>query len=458
MTSLTGVLDALAERFDLDTAAQEILVSILVICCFVGAMLAGPLSARYGRRVCMLFAAALMILCYVLILGEPTYTGLLVARCGLGLGIGLSSMVVPMYAAEVTIARQRGAVVALFQLAITGGILIAYSVSFLFALTWPWTHVLGVGVVFAVAALLLVRSLPESPHWLLAAGQSDKARAVARALGLQAGEVAQPSATELAQALREAPRHAIGSVAQESEARESGAKPVAPGSAQAVSRRSIVSVLLLCGGLFVLQNLSGIDGILYYAPHIFQTMGFDAGKAALGATLGLGLVNFLATLVALKYVDTAGRRPLLLYGAALMSVGMAMVALASVYQWSWVGLAGLCLFIMAFAVSLGPLPYVMMSELFPSSFREKGIAAASSISWLFNALIAFTFLSVVQWIGLTGVLLFFLGVCLLSWLIAYRYLPETRGASLAHIEANVLSGKRLRDLGSPESASRNPDA
>lgn len=430
MTSLTGVLDALARRFDLDIAAQEFLVSILVICCFIGAILAGPLSSRYGRRICMLFAAALMTLCYVLILGEPTYTGLLVARCGLGLGIGLSSMVVPMYAAEVTIARHRGAIVALFQLAITVGILIAYSVSFLFALTWPWTHVLGIGVVFAVAALLLARALPESPHWLAATGEPEKARRAASSLGLRA-QPAEPDESAPA-------RH------------DTEVSTTSRPAATTASRRSIVSVLMLCGGLFVLQNLSGIDGILYYAPHIFQTMGFDAGKAALGATLGLGLVNFLATLIALKYVDTAGRRPLLLCGAALMSVGMGMVALASLYQWSWMGLAGLCLFILAFAISLGPLPYVMMSELFPSAFREKGIAAASSISWLFNALIAFTFLTVVQWISLTGVLLFFLGVCLLSWLIAYLYLPETRGTSLERIEANVISGRRLRELGDHE--------
>lgn len=205
--------------------------------------------------------------------------------------------------------------------------------------------------------------------------------------------------------------------------------------------------MALCGGLFVLQNFSGIDGILYYAPHIFQTLGFAAGTASLAATFGLGLVNFLATLVALKLVDSAGRRPLLIGGSALMVVGMAMVIAASIFQWAWVSLFGLSLFILAFAVSLGPLPYVMMSELFPARVRETGIAAASSISWLFNALIAFTFLSVVEAIGLTLTMTFFMVVCALSLVIGLVYLPETRRVPLEAIEENVMRGETLRKLG-----------
>lgn len=205
--------------------------------------------------------------------------------------------------------------------------------------------------------------------------------------------------------------------------------------------------MALCGGLFVLQNFSGIDGILYYAPDIFQTLGFAAGTASLAATFGLGLVNFLATLIALKLVDSAGRRPLLIGGSALMVVGMAMVIAASIFQWAWVSLFGLSLFILAFAVSLGPLPYVMMSELFPARVREAGIAAASSISWLFNALIAFTFLSVVEAIGLTLTMTFFMVVCALSLVIGLVYLPETRRVPLEAIEDNVMRGETLRKLG-----------
>ncbi len=130
-----------------------------------------------------------------------------------------------------------------------------------------------------------------------------------------------------------------------------------------------------------------------------------------------------------------------------MVLGLAMAAGASAFGWPWVGLAGLGLYIIAFAVSLGPLPYVMMSELFPSAIREAGIAAASATSWLFNALIAFTFLSVVESIGLTLTMLCFMAVCGLSLIISLIYLPETRQVPLEDIEAKVMAGEKLRRLG-----------
>ena len=206
-------------------------------------------------------------------------------------------------------------------------------------------------------------------------------------------------------------------------------------------------MLFLCSALFVLQNLSGIDGILYYAPRIFQELGFPAGTAALAATFGLGLVNVLATIAAIALVDRLGRRPLLILGSAAMAAGLAAVILAAGLDLPWLGLAGLAIFIAAFALSLGPLPYVLMSELFPSEVRESGIAMASATSWLFNALIAFTFLSMVAAFGLSGTIGLFLAICLLSVVFCLAFVPETRGARLEDIETAVLAGRPLRQLG-----------
>lgn len=400
ISSIAGVLTLLASDFALDAAGQELLVAALIVACFFGAVLAAPLSARYGRRPTMWLAALSALLGYALMLTEPDYMRLIMIRFVLGFSVGLSSMVVPMYAAEITPAKHRGAVVALFQLAITAGILLAYGVALLFIDQWTWASILSVGLLPAAGACVLLLTLPESPVWLV----TRKRRA-----------------------------DALSAIQNISHA--------------CVPRRAIVSVLALCGGLFVLQNLSGIDGIIYYAPHIFQTLGFSAGTASLAATFGLGLVNFLATLVALRLVDSAGRRPLLIWGSAAMIVGMAMVIAASVFHWSWMGLVGLGLFIMAFAVSLGPLPYVMMSELFPASMRETGIAMASSISWLFNAFIAFTFLSFVNLIGLTWVMTFFMAVCVVSLCVGLIFLPETRRVPLTVIDQHVMHGRPLRQLG-----------
>lgn len=418
ISSIAGVLQRLSTTFALDASGQEWLVSTLIVASFFGAIFASPLSSKLGRKPTMWIAITLALMGYTALLFATSYSSLLLIRIVLGLSVGLSSVVVPMYAAESTPAAQRGAVVSLFQLAITGGILLAYTVALLFIDTWSWQSILSIGLVPALVAGVLLVTLPESQTWLTTRENYFESPPPIQV-------AIQPSTDRI----------------------------------EPLTKNSIVAVLALCGGLFILQNLSGIDGIIYYAPHIFQTLGFAPGTASLAATFGLGLVNFLSTLVALRLVDSAGRRALLIWGSGAMALGMAMVIAASIIlqegaywsdlqEWSgWLGLLGLSLFIMAFAVSLGPLPYVMMSELFPTAIRETGIAVASSVSWLFNALIAFTFLSVIEQLGLMWSMTFFMIVCVLSLVISVLYVPETRRVSLEKIENNVMRGQALRRLG-----------
>lgn len=420
--SIAGVVGTISEAFALSTRATEMMVTSLLAGCFVGAVLAAPISQRIGRRPSCLLAATLAFAGYALVpLGQAMAPGvgmLVAARILIGLGVGLSSMVVPMYAAEVTPARHRGAVVSLFQLAVTIGILLGYAVPLALTGHATWDQMLGGGVLIAAACAGAVLLLPESPRWLLSRGRMAEGEAAARRLGL-AGEISM------------------------------GEGEGAPaGNWRAVlGRGSTKAVLILCSVLFVLQNFSGIDGILYYAPHIFTELGFPAGVAALAATFGLGLVNVLATMAAMMLVDRLGRRPLLIAGSAAMAVSLAVVIGAALADWPYVALAGLCAYIVAFALSLGPLPYVLMSELFPSAIRERGIAAASATSWLFNAIVAASFLSVVEGIGLAATIGIFLVVCVASLFISLAYVPETRQKELEDIEADVLAGKALRHLG-----------
>ena len=414
--SIAGVLDHLKDQFAIGVVEEQLLVACLPGASFLGAVAAGPLSARLGRRPALLIAFLLAGAGFVVTLAMPPFGWLVAARVLAGLSVGLSSMVAPMYAAEITPADRRGAVVALFQLAVTMGILIAYGTP----LGLPgasWGVILALGIVPAALGFVVVAILPESPRWLHSKGRVVDDRA-ARLLDRE-GDTAPP--------------------------------PAAAGGGttvwSAIPLGSTRAVLVLCSALFVLQNLSGIDGILYYAPRIFQSLGFSAGTAALAATFGLGLLNFAATLAALLLVDRVGRRPLLIVGSAVMAAGLAAVVAAALYDWPWIGLVGLGIYIVAFAVSLGPLPYVLMAELFPSAIRETGIAAASATSWLFNMLVAFTFLSLVEWIGLAGVIGLFLAVCLLALGVCIRFVPETRGRSLETIERDVLAGGALRAVG-----------
>lgn len=419
IASVSGVLDLIKIEFELSEVGEQLVVGILVLGCFVGAAMAGPVSARWGRRRTIMLAAALGGFGYTLILARLGLGGLLAGRSLAGLCIGLLSMVVPMYAAETTPARRRGAVVSMFQLAITLGILGAYGVTLAFAASVPWPILLGAGILPIGFCLLAILLLPESPRWLAARGDHAAVQRATQTLGL----------ADEWQESRPPPSHAD------------------TGSGALLRRGSTGAVLLLCSTLFVLQNLSGIDGILYYAPRIFQELGFSAGTAALAATFGLGLVNVLATIAAIAMVDRLGRRPLLIFGSGAMAIGLAAVIVASQLDWPWFGLAGLAVFIAAFALSLGPLPYVLMSELFPTAIRESGIAMASATSWLFNALIAFTFLSLVAAIGLSGAIALFLVVCLLSLGFCLAFTPETRGVRLEEIEAAVLAGRPLRRIG-----------
>lgn len=430
--SIAGVVGTISEAFALSTRATEMMVTSLLAGCFVGAVLAAPISQRIGRRPSCLLAAALAFAGYALVpLGQALAPGvgmLVAARILIGLGVGLSSMVVPMYAAEVTPARHRGAVVSLFQLAVTIGILLGYAVPLALTGRASWEAMLGGGVLIAAACAGAVLLLPESPRWLFSRGRIGEGEAAARRLGL-AGEM---SAAETS--------------LDEASAGEAGERPAANWRA-ALGAGSTKAVLVLCSVLFVLQNFSGIDGILYYAPHIFTELGFPAGVAALAATFGLGLVNVLATVAAMMLVDRLGRRPLLIAGSAAMAASLALVIVAATADWPYVALAGLCAYIVAFALSLGPLPYVLMSELFPSAIRERGIAAASATSWLFNAIVAATFLSVVEGIGLAATIGIFFVVCVASLFISIAYVPETRQVALEDIETDVLAGKALRRLG-----------
>ncbi len=414
---IAGVLDEVAGAYGLDTGGTEAVVASLVISCFFGAILASPISARLGRKTALAIAGVLALGGYAAILAGPSLPVLVAARVAIGLAVGLSSMVGPMYAGEATPPRLRGAVVSLYQLAVTLGILAAYATSLFLIDALAWYRLIGLGVAIGALGILVAVLVPESPRWLARRGRIAQAEAAARFLGVTdfAGHAAE---------------HADG-------------RP----RLSAVMVGAVPMVLALAGGLFVLQNLSGIDGILYYAPRIFEGLGFDPGTAALTATFLLGAVNVAATVGAILVVDRLGRRPLLVVGSVLMVAGLSAVVFANATGNETAGLLGLCLYIAAFAVSLGPLPYVMMSELFPAAIREPGIAAASATSWLFNAAVAFFFLSAVETFGSVAVFGFFTGVCVVSLIVGLFALPETRGVSLDAIEERVLAGAPLRRLG-----------
>ncbi len=209
---------------------------------------------------------------------------------------------------------------------------------------------------------------------------------------------------------------------------------------------------ITASGLFLVQNLSGIDGVLYYAPAIFKLVGFEGTSAQILATAGLGAVNVIATIVATGFIDKAGRRPLLLGGLCVMVVSLAILSATLMFAGSapWVSAVAatsLALFVAAFAVSLGPIPYVIMSEIFPQRVRSMGMSLAAASAWGCNMVVTVSFLSMMEVMGQANLFWLYCAICLAGLIFSYLRVPETNNCSLEDIEKNLMAGVPSRYLG-----------
>lgn len=417
---IAGALDFLDRDYGLSTLAQSVVVTSILVGAFIGAVASGEIAARWGERRTLLGATAIFLAIPPLLALADGVWAIIVLRGLLGLAVGTVSMVAPLYVGEASPARRRGALVSLFQLGVTAGILVAYLVDYAFTASGDWRAMFACAVVPAVVLGATLLGLPESPRWLALAGRREEARA---ALARLQGAEADPAELET----EHEPAGRWGDL-------------VGP---------MVRPVLVMAAGLFLFQNLSGIDGILYYAPAIFRSVGIEAETGAILATVGLGAVNVGATIVALLVVDRLGRRPLLIGGCIVMCASLLVVGftVGGSSDDAVVTVAGLALYIVAFAVSLGPLPYVLMSEVFPLSVRSRGMSLAAATSWLLNISVAMTFLLLLDALGPGSTFLVYGGVCAAALVFSWLYVPETRGRSLDEIEANLRAGRGLRALG-----------
>ncbi|MBC9032899.1 sugar porter family MFS transporter [Sphingomonas sp. JC676] len=405
---IAGVTEALRGTFGLSAAQLGAAVSAALVGTLIGALGAGPPGDRYGSRT-MLYWIALAYI--VSAIGSAASNGLamLVAfRFIGGLAIGGSSVLAPVYIAEVSPAERRGQLVGLFQLSIVVGILAAYVSNFLIARAiegdLAWRLKFAVAAVPAVIFFAMLLRIPHSPRWLAQHGRVAEAKDAILKLSMGAPDrlLAQFGATT-------------------SSARDR--------LDWRFHRRSI----LLAIALALFNQLSGINAILYYLGDIFAAAGFSAVSADLQA-VAIGLANLLATLLGMAVIDRIGRKPLLLIGAAGTAFALAAVALIyTLGRGQMLLLPALILFILFFAVSQGAVIWVYLSEIFPTAVRARGQAIGSATHWGMNALLAFGFPIVAQY---TQALPFWLfaAAMLVQFVVVWRYFPETRGVSLERLE------------------------
>lgn len=421
---IAGALLFVSEQFSLGPSQQGLLVSVILIGGFVGALCCQHLIRPLGQKKTLMVIALIFIAGSLCSAASTNYILLIIARFIVGIGVGMATVAGPMYVAETSPVKYRGFFVGSVQLAITIGIFLAYVSNYYLAPSHNWPMMFAIATLPALILLLVAMFQLESPVWLLQKRRKNEALTVYRRL------------------------HGMEWHLDE----EDDSHSLTPVTFREFFHPLMLPITLFSCGLFFFQNLSGIDAILYYAPGIFQHAGFNGATNGLQVAIFLGLINSIATLGSMWLLDTIGRRPVLIYGLLAMCLSIGLFSALSMYPsdvvlTKWLSALMLMIFVAAFAVSMGPIPYVLMSELFPSRLRMAGIGLASATAWGINALITFAYPLLVNVLGVSIVFLIFAVVCFTALIISVLFCPETNQLSLESIERKLQSGIPLRRLG-----------
>ena len=422
---ISGALEFISAHFNLSATTQEVVTSWVTLGALVGALVAGVLADRVGRKRANVIAGLLFMAGAAIEALAPSTVVLVMGRFVVGFGVGVASVAAPLYAAETAPARVRGRFVSTYQLAITMGILVAYIVDDLLTPSGNWRVMLGLAIVPGALLACLMFLMPESPRWLLKAGRREDARASVQRLDGSAGldEHIEAIEADLAQSSQEA-------------------------SWREVFSKTLRRPLMIGVGLAVFQQITGINAIIYYADEIFARAGFNTPEQQARATLyAVGLVNVLATFIAVVYVDRFGRRPLLLAGLTGMVVSLAGVGFAffvfdetshptgGTSTTGILTVIGLVVFIASFAFSLGPIVWTVINEIYPTRVRGKAVAVATAVNWGSAFLVSQFFLTLVDGIGSAATFWLFAVAGVFAYVWIYKRVPETKGRSLEEIAA-----------------------
>lgn len=427
---MSGAILFIAEDYPLTPGMNGIVVGAVLLGALIGAIFSGRITDYFGRRKLLLIVAVIFMFGALGTALTPDIPILILGRIVVGIAIGIASYVGPLYISEISPVKHRGALVALNQLAISIGILLSYIVDYFFSFTGSWRWMLGLGVVPGFFLFLGMLYLPDSPRWLVSKGMEEKARAILRKIRVGEREVEYELAQIKVTLKKEAANWKI------------------------VFSKLVRPVLWIGFALAFIQQITGINTILYYAPTILKMAGFGSDTVSILATMGIGVIFVLFTILSLPFIDRLGRRPLLLAGLVGMTIGLG--ALAWLFQTpttiepslQWLGLASIFLYIACFAFSLGPIMWLMIAEIYPLQVRGVGASLATCVNWASNLLVTATFLELVHFFGARGTFSIYMICSIFSILFVYFLVPETKGISLEEIEENLFAGKPWRKLGS----------
>jgi len=423
---ISGAILFIKQEFALSPTMEEIVVSSVLLGSLAGAAIGGALADRLGRRK-LLIVTAIVFGCGAIGAAlAPGTAWLIAARLVAGVAIGIASFVAPLYISEIAPVTIRGKLVSINQVALTSGIVISYLIDYAFAGSQAWRWMFALAVVPAVAFGIGLIFIPNSPRWLIARGHSDQAKAVLQ-------KIRSPDQVE----------GELNQI-QESVGQQKG-------SWSELLSPVLRSAMIVGVGLAIAQQITGINTVIYYAPTILKFAGLSSAPAAILASVGVGIVNVVFTLIAMQLIDRVGRRPLLMVSLAGMAVSLFVLGLAfSLPQFAgslgWIAVGSLMAYVGSFAVGLGPVFWLILSEIYPLSIRGRAMSIGTIANWSANLIVALSFLTLTQVLGKPATFWLYGLVTIGAWLFAFFLVPETKGKTLEQIEAHFRAGKHPRAL------------
>ena len=425
---ISGALLFINETWVLPDTLQGFLVSSVLIGAVIGAATNGILADIFGRKKIIMATAVIFILGSILCAFAPNVYVLILSRIFVGFAVGIVNFVVPLYLSEVSPKNLRGTLVSLYQWAITAGILFSYFINAVFAqAVYNWRWMLFAGVVPGLVLFIGMCFMSDTPRWLVSKNRDDEAKKVFSKI--------EPD------------------IEPEKEIAEIKETLVDNRQEKAFRLKKWMIMPFVVGiGIMFAQICTGINTIIYYAPTIFKTAGFDSNLTAIYATTGIGVVNFIMTIVAVFFTDRIGRKPLLYFG--LTGVMLSLFALGTSFAFAgvlgsslkWVAVGSLVTYIICFAMSLGPIGWILVSEVFPLRIRGIAMSVCTVSNFAFNFFVVGSFPVLLHRIGGAWAFWIFGIVSILCIIFVYFFVPETKGISLEEIESNWRRGVNPRDF------------
>ena len=419
---ISGALLFINETWILPDTLQGFLVSSVLIGAVIGAATNGVLADMFGRKKIILATALIFILGSIMCAFAPNVYVLIASRIFVGFAVGIVNFVVPLYLSEISPKNLRGTLVSLYQWAITSGILFSYFINAAFAQhVYNWRLMLFAGVLPGLVLFVGMCLMSDTPRWLVSKNREDEAKTVFKKI--EPDLDTEKEIQEIKMTLK-------------SEGQEKNFR----------FKRFMIMPFVVGVGIMFAQICTGINTIIYYAPTIFKTAGFDSNLTAIYATTGIGVVNFVMTIVAVFFTDRLGRKPLLYFG--LTGVMLSLFALGTSFAFAdvlgtslkWVAVGSLVTYIICFAMSLGPIGWILVSEVFPLKIRGVAMSICTVSNFAFNFFVVGSFPVLLHRIGGAWTFWIFGIVSLLCIIFVYFFVPETKGISLEEIESNWRRG------------------